>query len=239
MGSVGDLLAGLLFVCLLLSAAGPLLRPEAPAGAAPQAGVPEPRSVPSEAALPAQASEARGQALVQIQQELAAKGVIVRIDPRLGVLRLPEELLFEPGHADMRAGGGAKLARLAAALMYFLPHLPRVEAVLVEGHTDDRPIHGVLVDGAGQHADNWDLAYHRAKATYQGLVAAAPQLGRLNNDRGVPVLGMGAYGPARPVASNATPEGRRLNRRIDLRVVLAPDTPVPVPAAKPGAPEAP
>lgn len=217
LGSVGDLLAGLLFVCLLLAAAGPMLRPEA----TPTAGVaaaPKPADVP----LPAAATEARGRALEEIRRELAGRGVIVRVDPKLGVLRLPEELLFDPGQAAMRPDATARLARLAAALLYFLPHLPQLEAVIVEGHTDDRPIAGPL------YADNWDLAYHRAKATYQGLIAATPALGTLTNDRGDPVLGMGAYGPARPVAPNATAAGRRQNRRIDLRVVLAPAAPISV-----------
>jgi flagellar motor protein MotB len=257
MGSVGDLLAGLLFVCLLLAAAGPLTRHEAvpapvvaatpvpfvadppkPVAAKPVAAKPVakpavvptpvevPTAPPAEVGLPALPSEARGQALQEIQRELAGRGVIVRVDPRLGVLRLPEELLFDPGRAAMRPDAAARLERLAAAMLYFLPHLPQLESVLVEGHTDDRPIRGTLTDAAGVHADNWDLAYHRAKATYQGLVQAAPALGRLMNDRGEPVLGMGAYGPARPVATNATADGRRQNRRIDLRVVLAPDRPI-------------
>ncbi|MDB5099225.1 MAG: hypothetical protein JWM80_3646 [Cyanobacteria bacterium RYN_339] len=212
LASVSDLMVGLLFLFILMLMALALdVRPATP---------PPPAVVA--------AYDARDKAIIDIQQELKGRGVIVQVDLQDGIIRLPEELLFEQGQAQLRAGGELAIKRVSSELMYFLPHCPQLEALVVEGHTDDRPVHGAVTDALGTYRDNWDLAYLRAKETFQGLVAATPSLGQLQNDRGLRVLGMGAFGPDRPVGDNRTPEGRQLNRRIDLRVVLAAPRPMPI-----------
>jgi len=77
----------------------------------------------------------------------------------------------------------------------------------VEGHSDDQPIHN------GQFRSNWDLSTARAMAVMTLLV----------NDAGFDPkkISIAAYGQYRPIADNATPEGRRQNRRVDLVVVSA------------------
>jgi len=212
LASVSDLMVGLLFLFILMLMALALdVRPAAPPS-------------PTVAA----AYDARDQAIRDIQQELAGRGVIVQIDLQDGIIRLPEELLFDQGQARLRPGAAGAIKRVSSELMYFLPHCPQLEAVVVEGHTDDRPVHGEVADPLGVYRDNWDLAYHRAKETFQGLIAATPALGRLQNDHGQRVMAMGAYGPDRPVGDNRTAAGRQLNRRIDLRVVLAAPRPMPI-----------
>lgn len=210
LASVSDLMVGLLFLFILMLMA--LALDVRPAG-------PPPPAV-------AAAYDARDKAILDIKQELEGRGVIVQIDLENGIVRLPEALLFDQGQARLRPDGQIALKRVSSELMYFLPHCPQLEAVVVEGHTDDRPVRGAVTDPLGVYRDNWDLAYLRAKETFQGLIAATPDLGKLQNDHGLRVLAMGAYGPDRPVADNRTPAGRQLNRRIDLRVVLAAPRPL-------------
>ena len=89
------------------------------------------------------------------------------------------------------------------------------EAVLVEGHTDDRPI------STSTFADNWALASARAINTYKALLAYEPSLSALLNERGEALLGVSNYEAQRPVSLGPTPQDRRLNRRIDLRFLIA------------------
>lgn len=73
-------------------------------------------------------------------------------------------------------------------------------AVEIGGHTDDQ----------GDERFNLDLSEQRASAVLQFLT-----------DNGVPAAGLTAtgYGETRPVADNATSEGRAQNRRIEFTIV--------------------
>jgi outer membrane protein OmpA-like peptidoglycan-associated protein len=71
--------------------------------------------------------------------------------------------------------------------------------ILVSGYTD----------GKGKNAANQRLSYHRAVAVVKQLVKD-----------GVPAAQLTAqgFGKENPVATNATPEGRALNRRVTFTV---------------------
>lgn len=88
--------------------------------------------------------------------------------------------------------------------------LALVDAVQIEGHTDNR----------GEDRRNFPLSAQRAYSTLdQMLRVALPLRDRLNWSR-QPVLSIAGYGPLRPIATNDTPAGRAENRRIDLRIVM-------------------
>ena len=70
--------------------------------------------------------------------------------------------------------------------------------LLIEGHTD----------ASGDPAWNQTLSERRAAAVWQWLLAK----GRVAGSR----LSYRGFGPSRPVASNETPAGRALNRRVEL-----------------------
>jgi len=115
------------------------------------------------------------------------------------VLRLADNVFFESGDDTLKAPGVAMIRALAPELA------KRSVDVRVEGHTDDRPISTV------RFRSNWDLSTARAttvivKFATEGMVKSR--------------LSAAGYGEFRPVASNATEEGRRQNRRVDIVVSL-------------------
>ena len=173
----------------------------------------------------------RSDMLATVLASLRERDVEVVLDPENGILRLPESLLFDTGEAVLQPRGVRALRELAAVLALTLPCYsrapasqqidcpirpkPLLEAVLVEGHTDDRPIR------TSAFADNWALASARAINTYKALLAYEPSLSALLNERGEDLLGVSNYEAQRPVSLGPTPQDRRLNRRIDLRFLIA------------------
>lgn len=73
----------------------------------------------------------------------------------------------------------------------------------IAGHTDS----------TGSRAHNQQLSERRAGSVANYLMASGVLPQR---------IAAGGYGPDRPIASNATPDGRRLNRRVDI--IIAPIT---------------
>ena len=94
------------------------------------------------------------------------------------------------------------------------PDLIFVEAVYVEGHTDNIQIVGRLSDGS---TNNLELSSKRATNTYQQIVAQRPELKKFQNPGKQQALSVAAYGEQRPMADNTTKSGRAKNRRIDIR----------------------
>jgi chemotaxis protein MotB len=110
------------------------------------------------------------------------------------VISLEEAGFFTSGSADVQPHSLPVLARLAAAL----PPSP----IRVEGHTDIIPIH------TAQFASNWELSSARATTIARYLL----EHGNVKPTE----LGAEGYAEFRPMASNATPEGRARNRRVDI-----------------------
>jgi len=124
-------------------------------------------------------------------------------DTRGLVLSMPEAGTFPVGNADLTPAAERELTGLAAALA----GLPN--AVRVEGHTDDVPIH------TSRFTSNWDLATARAVRVVQFLI----ERGGLPPDR----LSAAGYGEFHPRVANDSPAARSRNRRVDI-VLLTPAT---------------
>lgn len=183
-----------------------------------------------------QANETRKEMLEDIKKSLEQRGVKVIVDPENGVLRLPEELLFPRGEYELTARGHNALDQLANVLELILPcyansaiipsscqraHKGRLEALFIEGHTDDKPIASRMANGV---ANNWELSTERAIATFNALIAQEPMLETLANDNHLKLLGVSGYAQFRPVRTDGTEEARAANRRIDLRFLMATPT---------------
>ena len=189
------------------------------------------------------AEQSRATILKRLDEQLRDHGLAVSINTGSGVLRLPEDVLFDVGQADLNPRGKRAVAVLGQALSNVLPcyTYPRpatgcpitaqhVDAIFIEGHTDSDPM-----AGQGLIHDNLDLSVIRATNTFRALVAATPALGAMRNlpsarpGQGAPqpILSVSGYGADRPIDPSGTPEAKRRNRRIDLRFLMAtPQAPV-------------
>ena len=116
---------------------------------------------------------------------------------------LEEDLLFASGKYVVGSAGVSALNKLATALAG-----QKDLEILVEGHTDSIPL-----SGKSAVKDNWDLSVLRATAVVKVLMSN-PDL----NPTQLTAAGRGEY---MPFKSNATPEGRSSNRRIEI--ILAPN----------------
>ncbi|MFT4625285.1 MAG: outer membrane protein OmpA-like peptidoglycan-associated protein [Myxococcota bacterium] len=109
-----------------------------------------------------------------------------------GLTGIVRGIIFETDSAALRPSSRPVLERVLAALEQH----PAV-TMLVEGHTDDQ----------GGSDYNLDLATRRAAAVKRWLVDHGVQPDRLETV---------GFGHSRPIATNATPEGRAENRRVEL-----------------------
>ncbi len=122
--------------------------------------------------------------------------------PPPAVVTLDSMSLFDSGKATLRTG---TTRAMVDALELIKAHSGK--RVLVAGYADDQ----------GRPDRNLKLSIDRASAVRDWLVEAS----------GIPPtrFAIQGYGDTRPVADNATPEGRAKNRRVEI--TLVPDTPVP------------
>jgi chemotaxis protein MotB len=117
------------------------------------------------------------------------------------VVELPSDVLFASGSIDLSEAGKAAVAEVGAIFVSM-----KDREFQIEGHTDDQPIK------TARFPSNWELAAGRAIAVAQILIKS-----------GLPPTRVSAasFGEFRPVVSNAKPETRAHNRRIEI--VLVPD----------------
>jgi chemotaxis protein MotB len=179
-------------------------------------------------------SNARDRLLTILETNLAQRGIRVWVDRQAGILHLPGDLLFGTLSATLGPKQRESVDILADALAQTLPcftpiadrthcdpaDLPILETVLVEGHTDRRPVGGA----GGPFRDNDQLSTERALAVFAELRRMQKSLDALiNADRSYPLLGVSGFGDRRPLpqAQSDTEAEYALNRRIDLRFLLA------------------
>ena len=98
---------------------------------------------------------------------------------------------FRPGTTQLDNKSLEDLNRL----LEYLKTLPENPPILLIGHTDN----------TGNEEDNIRLSKERANAVADELRA-----------RGINVAGTGGQGSKNPIAPNDTPEGRLLNRRVEI-----------------------
>lgn len=114
-------------------------------------------------------------------------------------LSMSGALLFDSGRAELKKDAEQVLAKLGAILEYYGNGI-----IEIEGHTDNVPM------TSGRYADNEELSSARALAVFYFL--------RENTLLDPMNLKHAGMGERVPVADNSTPEGRALNRRVEIKI---------------------
>jgi outer membrane protein OmpA-like peptidoglycan-associated protein len=125
------------------------------------------------------------------------------------------DVLFDVNKATLKEGARESLAKMSGVLLM----LPDVN-LRIEGFTDS----------TGTAERNKILSAERARSVYDYLVLQKIDPARMAH---------AGYGPANPVADNATAEGRAKNRRVEITFARGPIEPTPGGYTAPEAPAAP
>ena len=136
-----------------------------------------------------------------LRREMASGLVQVRLqENNTAVVTFSDTAYFQPGSERIAAEMIPLLERVANVLMAS----PNTK-VVVMGHTDNGQI------GGDRFRSNWELSSARAAAVVTELLRLAP----------IPANRIIAQSVAdtRPLASNATAEGRAQNRRVEVQIV--------------------
>jgi chemotaxis protein MotB len=124
----------------------------------------------------------------KVQVNLSDKGLHVSIT---------DSVMFATGSAELIGASKTLLRRIRAVLG------SDVESVVVEGHTDDRPIRTTLFPS------NWELSGARASSVVRYLIEEEDDLSPAR------YLAVG-YGEFHPVDTNQSADGRARNRRVEI-----------------------
>jgi chemotaxis protein MotB len=159
--------------------------------------------------------ERREEALADIRAALAQE----KLDPYIAAvaegdgirLDIPNSILFEVGRVELLGRGRAVLRALAPVLA------KGSYRISVEGHTDNSPI------DTAEFASNWELSANRAAKVVRLFVEAGIAPARLE------AVG---HADTRPIADNATADGRAENRRVSILLRVGPEAGA-APAARP------
>jgi chemotaxis protein MotB len=139
--------------------------------------------------------------LKALAPEIDRRVVSVTARPEGIVVSLREVGFYESGAASLRSSSKDAIDRLAAVLG------SRTEALRIEGHTDDIPIHNKLFDS------NWELSTARATELVKLFI--------LHYQFDAARLSAAGFAQFHPVSLNDSDENRARNRRVDI-VILNP-----------------
>ncbi|MFM8709979.1 MAG: OmpA family protein, partial [Sphingomonadales bacterium] len=128
-----------------------------------------------------------------ISDSAAQKNIVLQPIEKNAAIVL-KNIFFETNRFELDSASLTELDKLVTLLQ----ENPTIK-IEIGGHTDN----------IGKAADNLTLSDHRAKAVVNYLVGKKINASRLTAK---------GYGMDQPVADNATPEGRALNRRTEMKI---------------------
>ena len=137
--------------------------------------------------------------LNQMNSKLKEQFITLRRTKDLLRVTIVNSLLFDSGSARLKEKGLEALLSVAEFLQK-----QKDKIIRVEGHTDNQPIKGNLLD---RYPSNWELSFARAVSIVKFLESNNISPARMS------ATGHSFY---RPVASNDTGDGRAKNRRTDI-----------------------
>ena len=162
---------------------------------------PAPRNREQSAAAAAQENEdfkklkARIDALAEqaglegkVESDVRRRGLVVRL--------LTDDVFFASGDATLKGGSLQLLTQIGRLVDEEARH-----PVVVEGYTDSQPI------ATSRYPSNWELSGARAAAVVRHFGTTG-----INAQR----MSLAGHAAQHPIDTNATPEGRARNRRVEI-----------------------
>ncbi|ARE41192.1 Flagellar motor rotation protein MotB [Rhodovulum sp. P5] len=134
----------------------------------------------------------------RLQEGVAGLDIAVSLRNDWVLLRPAAGFSFVSGSADLEGEAGPLVDALARVLN------AETGAIRVVGHSDSQPL-----SGTGPFRTNQQLSEARAQTVADLLAARLADPGRIVAE---------GKGPVEPIADNATPEGRALNRRVEILI---------------------
>jgi len=170
-----------------------------------QAGPPSAQPTPPKNAVMEQKREALSKRMRSVAEDikrvlepLTREGQVRVTEGAHGItVEINASVLFPVGEALIDERAARSLSAVAQVLAG--ADFP----ITIEGHTDDVPI------STPRFPSNWELSAVRASSVVRLFVESGVSPGRLT---------AAGYGDQRPVADNATEEGRARNRRVTLLI---------------------
>jgi chemotaxis protein MotB len=139
------------------------------------------------------------QMVAKFKSMIDAGKLQVEIRNGLMLVKLPDNILFDPGKTDLKPAGQEAIKQVTQILAGI-----EGRKFQVTGHTDNMPIK------SGKFKSNWELSTQRAVEVVRFMSANGMDAKRLS---------AAGYADTLPVADNANDDGRRQNRRIEIVVV--------------------
>ncbi|EOV0612967.1 OmpA family lipoprotein [Cronobacter sakazakii] len=128
----------------------------------------------------------------KLRQKMQGTGVSVTRSGDNIILNMPNNVTFDSSQANLKPAGANTLTGVAIVLKEY----PKT-AVNVVGYTDS----------TGGQALNMKLSQQRAESVASALITQGVAANRIRTS---------GMGPANPVASNSTEEGKAQNRRVEI-----------------------
>jgi len=134
-----------------------------------------------------------------VNEEELDKQIDIDFTSQYVSLTMNGSLLFDSGSATIKDDAGYLLEKVGRILETYAGN-----TIEIEGHTDNIPIHNA------RFANNDELSGARALSVFEYL--------RDNSDLDPALIKHTGRGSYIPVADNGTPEGRQMNRRVEIRI---------------------
>jgi len=128
------------------------------------------------------------------QQFAASEAANIQRNANLLAVTFKSDVLYDVGSAALKPGAYTEIQRVSQVLNQY----PQTR-ITVAGHTDN----------TGSDALNQELSEQRAMGVKNALIEQGVAASRMTT------IG---FGEGQPVASNYTPEGRQLNRRVVITI---------------------
>lgn len=139
----------------------------------------------------------------QLSQEVKKGNLQIKRYKNMLTVDVADKIFFASGSADLKEGGKEVLKKVGKALASYSD-----KTIRVVGHTDNVPLTPAYQK---KFPTNWELSVARATNVVRFLQDEC----RIDPER----LVAAGRGPYQPVASNASPESRQKNRRIEIMLL--------------------